>query len=574
MKKRIKMFSIIRGLLNVKNLGPCIVFISLAVNSYGQTTPMTSTPPDTNNPVPVAPAALTPAGTNAPGYTIAQLTNLIKAKVDPDFFAIQIAEWGVKSDVSTILTLHSNGISNSDLQMLQDAIESAKVKLPPESSSTGSVDTNLELHVRQVATMFKNDFPTTNIVAYASQSNLKLDAATVLDLNQEGVTLDQMQALEQAMASSTVASQSQTATLNMSGLTNLNLAAVTNLSMAATNVMMARTNLPVVADYAQRVATNLYLLQTNDSPALSMVTNNLENIATGINAYAAGLQLHTNFTSRPYQAFISAGAEFLNPYAISVPNPTPYGTGTLTNAGSSTVGYVEFDYINRHVLRLTGRDFCTGTNWWDFTGQWMIPTKEAPDVQFNMGFLFENGTGITNQNYSAQSLAGADFYSRLDLGFPIWRLDLPTQSHQVSFEAGGGVGTQKNFELIHPNAFVGLGYETSFRPFLGSSYTNSCGFFEAKAGAGWTDLPSLVGTNNLVNLDGNGNPKFNFRPACELSTYLAYPLTDKVYLTVDAIDYLGYRPPQSWSVKVGVSIPLDSIGNVFSSIINSVSGSQ
>ena len=258
----------------------------------------------------------------------------------------------------------------------------------------------------------------------------------------------------------------------------------------------------------------------------------------------------------------------MNPYVINVSG----GQGVLTNAGNNTVGFVEFDYINRHVLRADGRDSFTSTNWGAFGGKWLCPFRWPPDVQFALGFVFDNGTSTTNQSYTAQTLAGADFYSQMALGFPLWRIDIPNQQgHQVSLELSGGVVTQKGFEQVHPNAFVGLGYETSFNPTLGTTTTNACGFFEAKAGLGWVDLPSMTGANNLVNLDGNGNPIFNLKSACEVEAYLAYPLTSKIYLTVDATDYIGNKPPQSWNIKVGASIPLDSIAKSFSSLLG---GSQ
>lgn len=573
-----KWWSFMRRFWRSTVLGTGIYLIAAINVSYGQASSATVAAPTTTN-------TSTSVATNFPAYTVMQLTNLLNAKIDPKLFAYQIGEWGVKLDVSTILNLQSNGVSGSDLQRLEVAVDSQSALIPENADTNTGSDTNLDIHIVQVASLFKNSFPITNIAGYFSQCGMKLDAATIFNLDKAGVTLTNIQALEQFIATQAAGNASQMATqavsnnlqfasLKLGGVTNLNLAAITNLSMAATNVPMARTNLLVVADYAQQMTTNLSVLQTNDTQEFSFVTNNLEDIASGIRGYAANLTLETNFSASPYQAFITVGAEFLNPYAISVLNPSPYGQGVLTNAGNHTVGFVEFDYINRHILRATGRETTEGDKWYDFGGKWLVPTEAPPDIQFNIGFLFDNSSGITNQSYSAQSLAGADFYSRLDLGFPIWRLDLPTQSHQVSIEVGGGVGTQQSFEQIHPNAFAGLGYETSFSPFLQSSFTNNCGFFEAKAGAGWVDVPSLVGTNNLVNLDGNGSPIFNIKPACELETYLAYPLTSKMYLTVEAVDYLNQRPPQSWNVKVGVSVPLDGVTGVFSSLVNSVGGSQ
>jgi len=304
-----------------------------------------------------------------------------------------------------------------------------------------------------------------------------------------------------------------------------------------------------------------------DAGMFTSLTNDWDMMVNGERAYA--LPSTNTPVSSPYQAFIASGAEFVNPFQIVVPAGAHFGT--LTNAGHSTVGFVEFDYINRHILR-PGRMDPTAKqpNKYGFFN----PLGDVPDVQFQLGFLFDNGTTVTNgQTYSAQSLAGADFYTQMGLGFPLWRHDLPTQSHQVSLEASGGMTTEQSFEHVHPNAFVGLGYETSFSPFIGSATTNVCGFLVTKIGAGWADLPATTGTSNYVYLDGNGNPRFDFRPNWEMSAYLAYPLTSKVYLTVEANTFVGNNQPDSWNIKVGASIPLDSMSTIFSSVIKSVGGS-
>jgi len=345
-------------------------------------------------------------------------------------------------------------------------------------------------------------------------------------------------------------------------------ALTTNMVVLSSNLISSGLNVAEVAGNVAQNGTSSSLLGTNTS---AFGTNMME-IGQSYAALGTNLLLQANLPSTPYQAFISVGSEFMSPYGISVVNPTAHGTGMLTNAGNSTVGYVEFDYINHHVLRDFNRTVTTGKY---FKGDFVAPWHEAPDIQFTMGFLFDNGTTITNgQTYTAQMLAGADYYSQLTLGFPIWRLDIANQSHQVAVEASGGLSTEQNFSEVHPNAFVGLAYETSFNPWVLSSSTNNCGFFAAKVGAGWIDVPSLVGTNNLVRLDGNEYPIFDLKPNWQLGAYLAYPLTSKLYLTVEANDYLGNNPPDSWNVKVGASVPLDSIANIFSSVISSVGSSK
>jgi hypothetical protein len=415
--------------------------------------------------------------------------------------------------------------------------------------------------------------------------SFKLDVDTILELSTNASVgkagLEKIEAFLSSLpgpagagsktAGTTTAPTSTTTPTNVAPKLDTSTAA--KLPTLTTNAVALATNLTVVGLNVAGVGGNITLKGT-DSTLLGTNTTafgtNLTELGDSLASLGTNLLAQNKPPSIPYQAFISVGSEFVNPYGISVVNPTPGSKGVLTNAGNSTVGYVEFDYINRHVLRSFGRDQVTG-NW--FGGSFVCPVTQAPDVQFSMGFLFDNGTTITNgQTYSAQILAGADYYSQLTLGFPIWRLDKPGQSHQISLEASGGVATEKSFEEVHPNAFAGLAYETSFNPMLLTSATNNCGFFMAKAGAGWIDVPSLVGSNNAVNLDNNGTPIFDLKPNWQLGAYLAYPLTSKLYLTVEANDYLGGKP-DSWNVKVGASIPLDGLSATFSSLIKSVGGS-
>lgn len=352
-------------------------------------------------------------------------------------------------------------------------------------------------------------------------------------------------------------------------------AANTNFNWSVTNRPLVTTNLAGVLVNQKRLIASLALPPDSpDTNGYATLTNNWSLLGKEQERYAA---LETNSPSRPYQAFLSSGAEFLNPFVVSVPSATPHGFGTLTNAGHSTVAYVQFDYINRYVLRQTPSSQWTGrsTNYWinrdlSFGGSWVNPLITPPDIQFNVGFLLGNGGNQTTPSYSAQTVASSDFYSQFGLGFPIWQLDGKDQRNQVSLEFAGGVTTEQGFELVHPNAFFGLGYEATFTPIIGSATTNGCGFFVARMGGCLVDYPSLTGNGNQVNLDGNGVPVFKESWAGACGTYLAYPLTQSIYLTVDANCYFGFlggQPPDSWNIKVGASIPLDKIAEKFSSFL-------
>jgi hypothetical protein len=381
--------------------------------------------------------------------------------------------------------------------------------------------------------------------------NVKLDVATVLTLNSSNVSLADLQEMETALSA-------QTSGAKVSPVTNLSIAIMTNL-YNPTNPP-AGSNLTAVAGYLTNVAGSITAqgADTNNLATVTNLTNQLNQIGEGLGSYATNIP--RKVISLPYEAFFTVGAEFQNPYEINVSG----GKGTLTNAGNSTAGFLEFDYINRHVLRSdpTHGYGTNGTNAPLFGGFLVPPWENVPDVQFRMGFLFDNGT--SGSNYSASTLAGADYESSLELGFPIWRFNGTTQNHQISIEGSSGVATDQKFESVHPNYFAGLGYQVAFVPSLLGASSNSPGFFATRVGAGWVDVPSLTGSGG-VNVDGNGIPVFNNKPFVELGADLDFPITDKIYLTVGAETFIGNHPPNSWDIKVGASIPLDGIATAFKS---------
>ena len=450
--------------------------------------------------------------------------------------------------------LHASANSNlndavgiSAANAIVPAAAAPVVPVAPVAPPINFISTLAKLVIANQQQVVDDDVYTNQLSKWVAQGKIKnLDVATIFGLQAADKTITQadLEHLEGILNPLVVKLNAQ---IDFNAATN-------NFDLSVTNRPLVVTNLAGALNNQRRLIANISIPQTSpDAGMFTAFTNHWDTMIKGEDDYAA---VQTNQPSRPYYAFFTAGAEFLNPYVVSVPNATVHGTGTLTNAGSSTVGFLEFDYINRHVLRADGAYY--GPSWLFKPG-----THFYPDAQFNIGFLLGGGAGLTNTSYSAQTLAGADFYSQFTLGIPIVRLDRPEQSHQISVELSGGVTTESQFEIVHPNAFAGLGYQVAFKPIIGLATTNNCGFFSARFGAGWVDVPSLVGTNNLVNLDGNGIPIFDFKPSCEFGAYLAYPLTQSTYLTVDANTFFGDNPPNSWNIKVGLSIPLEKISGIF-----------
>jgi len=273
----------------------------------------------------------------------------------------------------------------------------------------------------------------------------------------------------------------------------------------------------------------------------------------------APVTTNSNFRSLPF--FVTGGAEFQSPFAVVVNG----SHGTLTNAGNTTVAFVEFDYVNRYAGRV--KDYAEDTNLYNewcnskstlFGGYLQVPWKHVPDYQVDVGFVFDNGNTVTNQSYNAQTLAGGgDFYADFGFGLPIWRRNDLSLMHkvQVSIESWDGVVTEKTFEEVHPNAFVGLGLQSS----ISALGITNC-LLSARIGAGWLDLPE-VQAGNSVRLDDNNLPVFQLTPECEMSTYLLIPIGG-VFLTVGANTYFGDGPPDAWNIKVGATIPFTSFKSI------------
>lgn len=261
-------------------------------------------------------------------------------------------------------------------------------------------------------------------------------------------------------------------------------------------------------------------------------------------------------TSDSLPFFVTSGAEFQNPYAIVVNG----SRGMLTNAGNSTVAFVEFDYLNRYATRPGNYESDTNlyNEWFNsnaaiFGGYLQLPWKHVPDIQVDVGFVFDNGINVSNQSYTAQTLAGGgDFYSDFGFGFPLWRVNSGAEKAQVSLETSGGLVTDKSFEEVHPNAFVGLGIQSDL-------LSTNC-LLSGRVGVGWLDLPQ-VGAGNVVALDANEQPIFDFKPQCEMSSYILIPI-GKVFLSVGANAYVGNQTPNSWNIRVGASIPFSAFKSI------------
>lgn len=267
----------------------------------------------------------------------------------------------------------------------------------------------------------------------------------------------------------------------------------------------------------------------------------------------------------------SSGADFRNPYNIVVAPGNPQ-YGTLTNGGSGTVAYLQLEFLHRWVFdpyEEKPADSMTGGLFPSFggginchgVGDFVTELFGDLDYQLDVGFIFGNGSNSTNTSYSAQTLAGSDMFAQFGVGIPITRAWLGKWPMQLSLGTSIGMTTERSFEKIYVNEFIGGVFDVGM-----IMDTNSApGLFEIRLGAGHLDVPALTGTAQQVLLDGNGIPIFKEIWAPEMGVYLSFPL-GKVYLNVEANGYFNDQLPNQWNVKVGATVPLPVIMDMLSSV--------
>jgi hypothetical protein len=244
------------------------------------------------------------------------------------------------------------------------------------------------------------------------------------------------------------------------------------------------------------------------------------------------------------------GAKVENPYNISV--PAGGGTGTLSPAQSTTDGYIEAMISARYVTRYTNSLLNN-----DFEGKgWISPlpfkvgtiSGNMPDLQLQFGYVFRGSSAPTN--FTVSTIAGgSDIYGEASMGFPCYRYasqDKLTLG-QATIELSGGFVTDKNFLTIHPDLFIGGGYQ------LKDTWSSGPFYWFARIGAGRVDHPVLT-SGSSVALNGLNEPIFTPKWAASLGTLIIIPTgMNGVSAQVGGNVYLS-QPPASWNLTVGVSI--------------------
>jgi hypothetical protein len=273
--------------------------------------------------------------------------------------------------------------------------------------------------------------------------------------------------------------------------------------------------------------------------------------------------VHTN----KWRISFSSGAEFMNPYYISVPPGAGKGpNGTLTNSGSSTVAYLQLDVMKQWVFNPGAFDVKNNAQRFPILDAKNL--LENLDWQFDIGFLLGNSSKLTNNSYSAQTLAGSDINSQFGVHIPLWRAVEDGVPIQVSLGGSIGITTDHQFEKVHANEFVGGVFDAAIPYNLWGGATNDVGpgLFEARLGGGHLEFPSTTGTADQVMLDGNGIPEFNERWVPVLGFNTQIPFGKSLFLNLEGNTYFGDQLPDQWNVRVGVTVPWGNVSKMITGL--------
>jgi len=245
------------------------------------------------------------------------------------------------------------------------------------------------------------------------------------------------------------------------------------------------------------------------------------------------------------------GSKFLSPYSI---NPS---TMALQSSGNSSAAFIEIAFDQSYIFR-SGiyRDLnLFGQNHRTNSFQVFWPAEKMPDFSGKFGYVFNNNSST---NISASTIAGnSDIYSEASFGLPLLRYDDDgTTRFQVDLpQLSGGYSTDKQFDHVHPDFFVGAGFQAKFPNIL--SQTNYPIYWLAQVGMGMIDVPKITAGGVAFQQNGGlSEPMFQtaWEPAIGTSLIIPVPAT-ALSLEVGGDAYFS-SGPGNWDITLGVSLDL------------------
>ena len=258
------------------------------------------------------------------------------------------------------------------------------------------------------------------------------------------------------------------------------------------------------------------------------------------------------------------GAKLENPYTIAV--DTTAKTATLQSAKTTTDGFIELNLNYSFAIRqgtdqqqdpfLWGADRAKhGTVSNSGFGQFVAPWIHFPDFNTSVGYVFRGSTASTN--FSASTIVGgSDLYTAGSLGFPWWRYvdNAGTiRKMQSTLDIAGGVVTDKNNLLLHPNIFVGGGFQGAYS--RGGTNSSLIGLWAGRIGMARVDHPRLISGSSVV-LNSLNEPEFDATWAPSLGFDITFPVTTALSVQFGGNVYFT-ASPSAWNLTVGARVDID-----------------
>jgi hypothetical protein len=259
---------------------------------------------------------------------------------------------------------------------------------------------------------------------------------------------------------------------------------------------------------------------------------------------APELKANGSTTNTTWSVLMWTGAKMENPYSIT--------NGVLKPNNNSTVGFIELELIHRYVLDLDAPDNSDNAVLWGNPERqrygsvrnfdFFVPSQLIPDFDLRVGYVFTSSSSVPTNLTVATIAGGSDLSSDVSIGVPIWRwTQQGAWAQQATIELGGGFVTDKEFLAIHPNVFMGLGYQ----------FHNQDWTWQTRFGFGGADVPVMKSGSNVAT-NSVGLPQFDLKLAPSWGTTLTYKLSSAFYLQMDANAYFDSRA--TWNLSAGVSI--------------------
>lgn len=111
-------------------------------------------------------------------------------------------------------------------------------------------------------------------------------------------------------------------------------------------------------------------------------------------------------------------------------------------------------------------------------------------------------------------------------------------------EIGGGVDTDKQFLVAHPNLFVGTGFQLAA--------PSKDFYWMGRIGCAWVDEPKII-SGSKVALNGFDLPEFKqLQPAAAMGCSMVYRITDALAAKVAGNVYL--TDVGSWNISAALSV--------------------